>query len=68
MEASTIYAFYKISTDHVYNHFPEGLPLLLGEVDEDITVWVLEELECHSQVVVFQHGLVIVPAMKITIT
>ena len=50
----------KISAHHINDHFAQCLPLLLGEVDEYITVGVLEELEGDRQVVVLQHTLVIV--------
>ena len=45
---------------HVNDHFPQGLSLFLGQVDEDITVGVLKEFEGDSQVVVLEDGLVIV--------
>lgn len=45
---------------HVDDHLAQGLPLLLGEVLEDITVVLLQQLESYSQVMVLQHRLVIV--------
>lgn len=45
---------------HVDNKFPQALPLSLAEVLKDVTVVLMEELEAHSQVVVFQNGLVVV--------
>ena len=46
--------------DHVDDHLAEGLPLLDAQAAEDITVGQLEELEGHGEVVVLQHGLVVV--------
>lgn len=37
---------------HVYDHLSQRLPLLLGEVLEDVAVVLLQELEAHGQVVV----------------
>ena len=37
---------------HVDDHLAEGLSLFLGQVDEDITVEVLQQLEGDGQVVV----------------
>ena len=45
---------------HVNHHFPKGLLLLPRKVDEDITFWILKQLEGHGQVMVLQHRLVIV--------
>ena len=45
---------------HVYDHSPQRLPLLLGEVLEDVTVVFLQQLEAHGQVVVLQHWLIVV--------
>ena len=46
--------------DHVDDHLAEGLALLDAQAAEDITVGQLEELEGHGEVVVLQHGLVVV--------
>ncbi len=45
---------------HVNSHFSHGLPLLGCEGLENITFWVLNELESNSQVVILQHGFVVV--------
>ena len=45
---------------HVDDHLAEGLSLLLREVLEDVTVVFLQELESHGQVMVLQHGLIVV--------
>ena len=42
------------------HHFPDTLSLLLAQAGEDVTLVVLDELEGHGQVVILQHGLVIV--------
>ena len=47
-------------THHVDDQLAEALPLPLGEVLEDVTVVLVEELEAHGQVVVLQHRLVVV--------
>ena len=49
-----------IPPHHVNYHLPQGLPLLFAEVDKNITITDLHELERHGQVVILQHGLVIV--------
>ena len=51
---------HSICAHHINHHLPQGLFLLLGEVEKNITVRVLEELEGDRQVVVLQHALVIV--------
>lgn len=48
------------NTCHVDYKFPQALPLSLAKVLKDVTVVFVKELESHSQVVVFQNGLVIV--------
>ena len=45
---------------HVDHHFPKSLLLFPRQVDEDITFWVLKQLEGDGQVMVLQHRLVIV--------
>ena len=45
---------------HVDHHFPKSLLLFPRQVDEDITFWVLKQLEGDGQVMVLQHGLVVV--------
>lgn len=45
---------------HVDHHLPERLPLLLGQVLEDVAVLLLQQFEAHCQVVVLQDGLVVV--------
>ena len=45
---------------HIYDHFPQGLSLFLGQIDEDITVGVLKKFEGDGQMVVLKDGLVIV--------
>ena len=45
---------------HINDHLPQGLSLLLAQVDKDITFRILHELKRHSQMVILQHGLVIV--------
>ncbi len=45
---------------HIYGHLSKGLSLFLAEIAEDITVLLLEKLEAHSQVMVLQHGGVVV--------
>lgn len=45
---------------HVYDHFAQGLSLLLAEVLEDVAVVFLQKLEADSQVVILQHRRVIV--------
>lgn len=40
---------------HFYDHPPERLPLLLGEVLEDVAIFFLQQFEAHGQVVIFQH-------------
>ena len=40
---------------HVDDHPAERLPLLLGEVLEDVAVVFLQQFEAHGQVVVLQH-------------
>ena len=47
-------------TYHIYHHFSQGLPLLLGKVHQNITVRILKELKGDSQVMVLQDGLIIV--------
>ena len=47
-------------TYHIYHHFSQGLPLLLGEVHQNITVRILKELKGNSQMMVLQDGLIIV--------
>lgn len=44
-----------VSPHHVDNHPPERLPLLLGEILEDVAVVFLQQFEAHGQVVVLQH-------------
>ena len=45
---------------HVDHHFPKSLLLFPRQVNEDITFWVLKQLEGDGQVMVLQHGLVVV--------
>lgn len=45
---------------HVNHHLPERLPLLLGQVLEDVAVLLLQQFEAHCQVVVLQDRLVVV--------
>lgn len=45
---------------HVDHHLPERLPLLLGQVLEDVAVLLLQQFEAHCQVVVLQDGLIVV--------
>ena len=47
-------------TYHIYHHFSQGLPLLLGEVHQNITVRILKQLKGDSKMVVLQDGLIIV--------
>ena len=47
-------------THHIYNHFPQRLSLLLGQVDKHITVCVLEKFEGHSEMMVLKDRLIIV--------
>ena len=49
-----------VGSHHINHHFPETLPFFSTQINENITVLVLEELEGDSQMVVFQHRLVIV--------
>ena len=50
---------------HVNDHLPQGLSLLLAQVDKNITVLVLNQLERHSQMVIFQNGLIVVHQGKL---
>ena len=45
---------------HVDHHLPHGRPLLAGQTCQDVALRQLEELEGDGQVVVLQHGLVVV--------
>ena len=45
---------------HVDHHLPHARPLLAGQVAEDVALRQLQQLEGHGQVVVLQHGLVVV--------
>ena len=45
---------------HVNDHLPDHLPLLLGKVDKDVALWVLQYLEGDGQVMVLKNRLVIV--------
>ena len=45
---------------HVYDHPAEALLLLLAEILEDVTVFLLQQLEAYGQVVVLQHRLIVV--------
>lgn len=45
---------------HIDDHLAQGLPLLFAEVLEDVAVVFLQKLKANSQVVVLQHGRVIV--------
>ena len=47
-------------TYHVDHHLPDRLALLLGEVHKDVALRVLQYLEGDGQVVVLEHGLVVV--------
>ena len=47
-------------TYHIYHHFSQGLPLLLGEVHQNITVRILKQLKGDSKMMVLQDGLIIV--------
>ena len=51
---------YTREAHHIYDHFPQGLSLFLGQIDEDITVGVLKKFEGDGQMVVLKDGLVIV--------
>jgi len=45
---------------HVNDHLAQRLPLFFGEVLEDVAVVFLQQLESHSQVMVLQHGFIVV--------
>ena len=45
---------------HVDDHLAKRLPLFLGEVLEDVTVVLLQQLEAHGQVMVLQDRRVVV--------
>ena len=45
---------------HIYDHFPEGLSLLLIQVGENVTVGILKKFEGHCQMVILKNRLVIV--------
>ena len=49
-----------VLTYHIYDHSPQHLPLFCGQAGEDITAVFRQELERHGQMVVLQHGLVVV--------
>lgn len=46
--------------DHVNDELAEALALPFGEVLEDVTVLLVQQLEAHSQVVVLQNRLVVI--------
>lgn len=45
---------------HVDDELAKALALALGEVLEDVTVFLVQKLEAHSEVVVLQNGLIVV--------
>lgn len=46
--------------DHVYHHLPKRLPLLLTHISENITSFILKQLEGHSQVMILQDTLIVI--------
>lgn len=49
-----------LTSHHVDHHLAEGVSLLLAEVLKDVTVFFLEQLEAHSEVVILQHRGIVV--------
>jgi hypothetical protein len=54
-----------LKSHHIDDHFPQSLPLLLVEVDEDVVVLVLQQFEGDGQVMILKHRLVIVHQGKL---
>lgn len=46
--------------DHVDDELAKALALALGEVLEDVTVFLVQKLEAHGEVVVLQNRLVVI--------
>lgn len=47
-------------SDHVDDELAQALPLPLGEVLEDVTVFLVQKLEAHGEMMVLQDGLIVV--------
>lgn len=47
-------------TYHINHKLPQALSLPFGEVLEDVTVLLMEQLKPHSQVVVLQNRLIVI--------
>lgn len=45
---------------HVNDHLAQGLALFLVKTAENVAVWILKQLECHGEMVVLEHRLVVV--------